>query len=136
MAKKIEEALTITSFEDLQSYSQGEITALPGFSANQPLVVRMRKPDLISMVADGVVPNVVLKAAMELFGEDTKPSDIFDNTDFFKDLLSIGNSIAKACFIEPTYEDLESSGMKLTFEQAQFLFSLSQQETNKLATFR
>lgn len=136
MAKKVEETLTVTSLEDLKSYSQGDIIALPGFSPNQPFVVRMRKPDLMTMIADGVVPNALLKSAMELFGEDTKPSDVMDHTDFFSDLLTVGNTLAKACFLEPTYEDLESSGMKLTFEQAQFLFSFSQQEIGKLPTFR
>lgn len=136
MAKKVEETLTVTSLEDLKSYSQGDIIALPGFSPNQPFVVRMRKPDLMTMIADGVVPNALLKSAMELFGEDTKPSDVMDHTDFFSDLLTVGNTLAKACFLEPTYEDLESSGMKLTFEQAQFLFSFSQQGIGKLPTFR
>lgn len=136
MAKKVEETLTVTSLEDLKSYSQGDIIALPGFSPNQPFVVRMRKPDLMTMIADGVVPNALLKSAMELFGEDTKPSDVMDHTDFFSDLLTVGNTLAKACFLEPTYEDLESSGMKLTFEQAQFLFLFSQQEIGKLPTFR
>lgn len=136
MAKKIDENLKVTSLDDLRSYTQGEIVSLPGFSANQPFVVRMTKPDLMTLVAEGVVPNALLKSAVEIFDGEIKPSEIFDHTDFLTDLISVGNTLAKSCFVEPTYEELESSGMKLTFEQAQAIFSYAQQTVGKLTTFR
>ena len=136
MAKKTDGVLKVTSLEDLKGYTQGEIVSLPGFSENQPFVVRMKKPDLMTMVAEGVIPNTLLKSSMEIFGEDSKPSDIFDHVDFLKDLLKVGTVLGKACFLEPTWEEFESSGMKLTFDQARELYTFAQQDVGKLTTFR
>ena len=63
------EKLKVTTFEDLQKYSQGVLVELPSFSESQPFVCRLKRPDLIDIVTNDI-PNELMGVAYKLFQPD------------------------------------------------------------------
>lgn len=131
----MEEQLKVTSFEDLKSYSRGQIVELPPFADGQPFVARMRRPSLMVLVKSGQIPNTLLTAANELFSGGASSFDA-DKLDMLSDILGICEVIAKASLIEPTYEQIKEAGLDLSDDQMMAIFSYSQNGVEALKSFR
>lgn len=126
--------LKVTRIEELREYAKGQIVELPPFAEGQPLVVRVSRPSMLAMVEKGRIPNSLLVTANKLFmgGSDLDT----DNTDFLKDMNGVLKEICKASLIEPTYEEFEEAGIKLTDDQMMAIFSYSQKGVKALESFR
>lgn len=126
--------LKVTRIEDLKEYAKGQVVELPPFAEGQPLVVRMSRPSMLAMVEKGRIPNSLLVVANKLFmgGSDLDT----DNTDFLKDMHGVLKEICRASLIEPTYEEFEDAGIKLTDDQMMAIFSYSQKGVKALESFR
>lgn len=131
----MEEHLKVTSFEELKSYSKGQIVELPSFADGQPFVARMRRPSLMVLVKSGQIPNALLTAANELFSGGASSFDV-DKIDMLSDILGICEMIAKASLIEPTYEQIKEAGLDLSDDQMMAIFSYSQNGVEALKSFR
>lgn len=131
----MEEQMKVTSFEDLKSYSKGQIVELPPFADGQPFVARMRRPSLMVLVKSGQIPNTLLTAANELFSGGASSFDA-DKLDMLSDILGICEVIAKASLIEPTYEQIKEAGLDLSDDQMMAIFSYSQNGVEALKSFR
>lgn len=109
----------VTTFEELTKYSSGVVMELTPFSESQPFVARLKRPDLIDIVTTEF-PNELLGVAYELFNSDEQeqenknPEKVFKASAERKKVLEI---IAKATLVEPSFEEIEKAGMKLTFVQ-------------------
>lgn len=132
--KKVQET-KITSFEELKKYSKGAVVELPSFGEGQPLTVRVKRDSLIEMVQNGTIPNPLMTVAMDLFYEGM---DGLDKTDeaTFKALREVYTSVAKAILVEPTYEQIEEAGLRLTDEQLLALYNYNQAGVSGLIPFR
>ena len=126
---------SITSFEDLQRYSRGQIVELPSFADGQPLVARMRRPSLMALAKTGQIPNALLSSANELFAGGSSSFDA-DKTEMLADILGICEVIAEASLIEPTYADIKAAGLELSDDQMMAIFSYSQNGIDALKSFR
>lgn len=126
--------LKVTRIEDLREYAKGQIVELPPFAEGQPFVARMSRPSMLAMVEKGRIPNSLLVIANKLFmgGSDLDT----DNTDFLKDMNEVLKEICRASLIEPTYEEIEKAGVKLTDDQMMAIFSYSQKGVRALESFR
>lgn len=126
--------LKVTRIEDLKEYAKGQVVELPPFAEGQPLVVRMSRPSMLAMVEKGRIPNSLLVVANKLFmgGSDLDTS----NTDFLKDMNGVLKEICRASLIEPTYEEFEDAGIRLTDDQMMAIFSYSQKGVKALESFR
>lgn len=125
----------ITSFEDLKRYAKGNVVTLPPFAEGQPFVARMKRPSLMELVRNGEIPNELLTRANALFFDSTKAVEYEDEATM-KQIFEIIDSICKASFVEPTYEEIVDSGVKLTDEQLMFVFQYSQKGVQALGSFR
>ena len=126
--------LKVTRIEDLKEYAKGQVVELPPFAEGQPLVVRMSRPSMLAMVEKGRIPNSLLVVANKLFmgGSDLDT----DNTDFLKDMHGVLKEICRSSLIEPTYEEFEDAGIRLTDDQIMAIFSYSQKGVKALESFR
>lgn len=126
--------LKVTRIEDLKEYAKGQVVELPPFAEGQPLVVRMSRPSMLAMVEKGRIPNSLLVVANKLFmgGSDLDTG----NTDFLKDMNGVLKEICRASLIEPTYEEFEDAGIRLTDDQMMAIFSYSQKGVKALESFR
>ena len=128
----------VTTFEELIKYSSGVVMELTPFSESQPFVARLKRPDLIDIVTTEF-PNELLGVAYELFNSDEQeqenknPEKVFKASAERKKVLEI---IAKATLVEPSFEEIEKAGMKLTFVQLLEIYEYVNRGVENLKFFR
>lgn len=126
--------MNITNLHDLSEYAKGQVVELPPFAENQPFVARICRPSMLSLAKSGKIPNELLSIANNLFVEgklDTK-----NNPEALKNVFDLFDVICEACFVEPTYKDIQDVGITLTDEQYMFIFEYSQAGVKALKPFR
>lgn len=128
----------VTTFEELTKYSSGIVMELTPFSESQPFVARLKRPDLIDIVTTEF-PNELLGVAYELFNSDEQeqenknPEKVFKASAERKKVLEI---IAKSTLVEPSFEEIEKAGMKLTFVQLLEIYEYVNRGVENLKFFR
>lgn len=127
----------VTTFEELTKYSSGVVMELTPFSESQPFVARLKRPDLIDVVTTEF-PNELLDTAYKLFNEEQEqenknPDNVFKESAERKKVLEI---IAKATLVEPSFEEIEKAGMKLTFVQLLEIYEYVNRGVENLKFFR
>ena len=127
----------VTTFEELTKYSSGIVMELTPFSESQPFVARLKRPDLIDVVTTEF-PNELLDTAYKLFNEeqeqeDKNPDKVFKESAERKKVLEV---IAKATLVEPSFEEIEKAGMKLTFVQLLEIYEYVNRGVENLKFFR
>lgn len=126
---------TITSLEELRNYAQGDIVELPPFAEGRPFVARLQRPSMMGLVKEGKIPNTLLVKANELFSDGLASLDEQDEN-ALSQLFDLMDTICEASFVEPTYEQIKSTGIKLTDEQLLFVFNYGQAGVKALESFR
>lgn len=126
---------TVTTIEELKSYSNGTIVKLPPFAEGQPFVARLKRPSLLGMVKQGKIPNTLLVRANELFVQDNTGLDP-DEEDMMSQMFDVLELMAQQTFVEPTYQEIKDAGIELTDEQMMFIFNYAQQGVRALESFR
>ena len=123
-----------TSLNDLHSYSAGTIIRLPDFTKDQPLIVRVKRPSLLALAANGKIPNSLLTTAGQLFTGGKELDS--DNNDMLSDIYEVCRMMAEATLIEPTLAEIEGAGLSLTDEQLMAIFNYTQSGVDALKSFR
>lgn len=126
----------VTSLNQLKDYMNGAVVRLPDFAEGQEFYARLKRPSLLRMVQNGVIPNELLTKTNELFVNSDKLESDVDNEKLMSDMMQIFEVVADATMIEPTYQELKDNGVELTDQQLMFLFSYSQQGINTVSNFR
>lgn len=103
---------------------------LPGWEEGVPFRAELRRPSLLSMAAQGSIPNELLSAAQKLFG------DGFDAQMPLDQLGRLLRSVAKEALVNPTFEELEEQGCFLTDVQLAAIYSFAQAGVRALEPFR
>ena len=124
----------VTSIQDLLSYANGEVVELPAFGVDRPFFARLRRPSIMALAKMGKIPNALLETANELFFEGKKDSAL--DTSALKNMMELLEVLASACFVEPSWQDIQSAGIQLTDEQLMFVFNYSQRGVKDLKPFR
>lgn len=124
----------VTSLEQLKQYANGNIVRLPGFAEGQPFVAKLKRPSILGMAKQGKIPNSLLVKANELFVQSGS-LDTEENS-MMQEIYDVIDLIASETFVEPTYDEIKSTGIELTDEQMMFIFNYSQQGVKALESFR
>lgn len=128
------EALQITSFADLETYSKGQLVELPAFAEGQPFVARIKRPSMLALIKSGKIPNSLIKTASQLFAEGMPDMEADDKA--MNNLFDILDHVAEACLVEPTYQQIKEVGMELSDDQYMFIFNYTQRGVKALESFR
>lgn len=124
----------ITSLEQLKQYANGNIVRLPDFAEGQPFVAKLKRPSILGMAKQGKIPNSLLVKTNELFVQSGS-LDTEENS-MMQEIYDVIDLIASETFVEPTYNEIKSTGIELTDEQMMFIFNYSQQGVKALESFR
>lgn len=110
--------LKVTTLEELKEYAdKGATVELAPFADGVPFVAQLKRPSLLGLIAQDVIPNPLQTLAIKMFeGEN-------DLTQDMKDVHEVLSIFAKECLVSPSYEELESIGLELTDEQLIFIFN-------------
>lgn len=124
----------VTSLEQLKQYADGNIVRLPDFAEGQPFVAKLKRPSILGMAKQGKIPNSLLVKTNELFVQSGS-LDTEENS-MMQEIYDVIGLIASETFVEPTYDEIKSTGIELTDEQMMFIFNYSQQGVKALESFR
>lgn len=133
-AVKAKETEQVTSLEQLKQYANGNIVRLPDFAEGQPFIAKLKRPSILGMAKQGKIPNSLLVKTNELFVQSGS-LDTEENS-MMQEIYDVIDLIANETFVEPTYDEIKSTGIELTDEQMMFIFNYSQQGVKALESFR
>lgn len=119
-----------TPAHDFMKYAAGTEVELPGFTAGETISIRLRRPSLMLLAAEGKIPNALLASVEELFEKGEKSSVSF------KERAEIFRIVAMASLVSPTWEELQSAGLNLTDLQLLYIYNFSQTGVDALRRFR
>lgn len=132
--------LQVTSISQIKKDSSGEVVELPSFSAGTHFCARLRRPSMLSLVANGKIPNTLLVRTQEMFlgnsDEDGHREYDLEDESLMKDMYGVLEVVASVSFVEPSYKELVANDIALTDEQLMFVFNYVQAGVEQLDTFR
>lgn len=126
--------MAVTSLEELKRYAEGTEVKLPDFSTGQPFTARLKRVSLMALVREGKIPNKLYSAVTKMFNQSKQENQI--TLDTLKENTELMEIIAKDTLLEPTYQQIEEVGLKLTEQQLLSIFNFSQAGVTELETFR
>lgn len=125
----------ITSVSDLQSYAAGVVVRFPDFAEGQPFVARVRRPSMLVLAKSGKIPNALMATASELFSKGGAGLDT-DNANLLGDMYDIMHIICESALVQPSIQEIEAAGLRLSDEQMMAIFNYSQAGVKALESFR
>lgn len=126
---------TVTSLEQMKQQSMGSLVSLPPFNEGEELVVRLKRPSMLSLMKSGKIPNTLVVSANTLFKSGPSAFDT-KNEHMMEELFTLLDVICEETFVEPTYKEIKSAGITLTDDQLMFVFGYTQNGVKQLESFR
>lgn len=130
--------MQITSLEQLQAIKQTEIVELPSFEDGTPLVVEIKKPNMMQLLTSGKIPNTLLSVATEMFNGKTGQvmGKASEDIKTLKELVGMMEILAEASLVKPSYKDIKELNIQLTENQLMAILMYSQGGIKSLEKFR
>lgn len=130
--------MQITSLEQLKGIKQTEIVELPAFEDGTPLVVEIKKPNMMQLMISGKIPNTLLTIATEMFNGKTGQlmGRASEDIETLKDLVGMMEVLAEASLVNPSYKDIKKLNIQLTENQLMSILMYSQGGVKSLENFR
>lgn len=118
----------ILSIEQLKKMATTTIE-IPNFDNTGSIKVRVQKPRLMAMVAQGKIPNHLLGVVNNMmFGKKNQ-----NNEPKLEEVTKIYELYCRACIVEPSYEEFKDI---ITDHQMQAIFDWAMGDVKALETFR
>lgn len=123
----------ILSIEELKKLAN-PIIEIPNFDNTGTIKIRVQKPKLMSMAAQGKIPNHLKEIARTIVtGKPKEQEKSLTDEDYIKEINGAMELYCRACMVEPTYEQMKDI---LTDEQKGFIFNWGISEVSSLDNFR
>ncbi|MDI6617899.1 MAG: hypothetical protein QME45_04365 [Clostridiales bacterium] len=84
-----------------------KIITIPGFESNETMTVKLKRPNLPQMAAQGKIPNPLLSAIMDRIPGVPKDHKSKDDTPALTKSGQVLEFYCKASMVEPTYEEVQ-----------------------------
>ena len=131
--------MNVTSLEQLKNIKLNDIVELPAFDDGTPFVAELKKPNMLMLMANGHIPNTLLNVAMDIFqngkGQETIDKALNDPKDL-KVLTELLLVLAKACLVNPSFNQLQELGIELNENQLSAILTYAQGGVVALENFR
>lgn len=118
----------ILSIEQLKNMAT-TIIEIPDFEGTGTIKVRVKKPRLMAMAAQGKIPNHLLGVVNDMMFGNKKEKKEVNITDVAKTY----ELYCRACLVEPSYEEIKDI---ITDDQMIAIFDWAMGDVKKLETFR
>ena len=130
--------MPVTSLEPLKNIKLSELVELPSFEDGTPLIVEIRKPNMMQLITSGKIPNTLLNVAMDMFNGKTgdKMQKASQSSKDLSELVKMMNVIAETSLVNPCYEDFKTTGVDLSDDQLMAILMYSQGGVKSLENFR
>lgn len=118
----------ILSIEQLKNMAT-TIIEIPDFEGTGTIKVRVKKPRLIAMAAQGKIPNHLLGIVNNMMFPNKKEK----KEPNIEEIAKIYELYCRACLVEPSYDEIKDI---MTDEQMSAIFDWAMGDVKKLETFR
>lgn len=118
----------ILSIEQLKNMAT-TIIEIPDFEGTGTIKVRVQKPRLMAMAAQGKIPNHLLGIVNNMMF----PSKKEKKEPNIEEIAKIYELYCRACLVEPSYDEVKDI---MTDEQMSAIFDWAMGDAKKLETFR
>lgn len=127
----------VTSLTAIKQASQGEVVELSPFPDGTAFVARLRKPNIMSLIRYGKIPNELL-GLLTSVNEKKAPASKDAQSDVvgLKQSLELQEVFCKSCLVEPSWSDIEACGGGLTDTQIAEIALYAQGGIEALKSFR
>ena len=110
------------------------IIKVPNFDNTGHINIRVQRPKLLKMAAEGKIPNHLMNiAATMINGRPLSKQKELTPEEYIKEINGAMELYCRACMVEPTYEEMEDI---LTDDQKATIFNWGIGEVSSLDTFR
>lgn len=130
--------MSVSTISQIRDSAVGVEVDVPGFTPDNTLTFKLKRPSLLEMSANGKIPNPLMATAAKLFkdGAVKTINDTKEDGSNFKGLSETMHCIVKEALVEPTYEDLQNNGIELTDVQMLYIYNYVVDGVNQLRGFR
>ncbi len=118
----------ILSIEQLKNMAT-TIIEIPDFEGTSTIKIRVQKPRLIAMAAQGKIPNHLLGIVNNMMFPSKKEKKELN----VEEIAKIYELYCRACLVEPSYDEIKDI---MTDEQMSAIFDWAMGDVKKLDTFR
>lgn len=118
----------IISIQELKKMAM-PIIEIPDFEGTGTIKVRVQKPRLMAMAAQGKIPNHLLGIVNNMMF----PSKKEKKEPNIEEIARIYELYCRACLVEPSYDEVKDI---ITDEQMEAIFDWAMGDMKKLETFR
>ncbi len=101
---------------------------IPGFDGRQQITVKVQRPRILAMAAQGKIPNRLMTVATRVIGGAAKSKE-----PSIKDIAETIELYCQACMVEPTFDEIKDI---ITDDQMSAIFGWATSEVDELASFR
>ncbi len=101
---------------------------IPGFTNGEILKIKVQKPRILALAAQGKIPNALMGVAQQMARGKAVPEQA--------DITQIAQMMelfCQVCMVEPTYDELKDI---ITDDQLLAIFSWATGDVQQLSTFR
>jgi|LSQX01.3.fsa_nt_gb hypothetical protein len=115
---------------DIKELRKKAITTIeiPGFEGIPTIKVKVQKPRIMIMAAQGKIPNPLMGLATKMVQGKISPNKLS-----LEEGAKMMELYCRACMVEPTYEQMKDI---ITDEQMLVIFNWAVGDTQKMANFR
>lgn len=132
----METNLNVTPLETIRLASLGKMVVIPGFADGETFTVMLRKPNMLTLMKLGKIPNELMESANGLFDVGKNGNKQVYSTKDLADICKIMEAFCEASLAQPTYKELMDLGIELTQEQVQFIFNYAVGGVKSIKPFR
>jgi hypothetical protein len=126
----------VISFEEFKNKAT-TVIEIPGFSPDEKIKVRVKKPNMMSMLSQGKIPNHLTTVIYKMLGIDKKERKEKNKEEENKKLAieaaKMYELYACICLVDPSYEEIREY---LIDEQLEAIFNWATSEVKGLENFR
>lgn len=101
---------------------------IPGLDGRQQITVKVQRPRILAMAAQGKIPNRLMTVATRVIGGAAKSKE-----PSIKDIAETIELYCRACMVEPTFDEIKDI---ITDDQMSAIFGWATSEVDELASFR
>ena len=128
--------MEVSSIEKMKLASAGNLVSIPGFADGETEVVRLRKPNMLTLMRSGKINNRLLASATELFDGKGKNDKKGYTPEQMSEVCDLMICFCEAALVEPKYKDFTDADIELTMEQMMFIFNYAMKGVKTLEPFR
>jgi len=127
---------SVTPLETIRIASMGNLVDIPGFADGEMITVQLRRPNMLTLMKSGKIPNDLMDSVADLF-PGTKSGLSQESSQLkIKNIAGLMEVFCEACLVNPTWQELTDAGIELTMDQMTFIFNYAQGGVKELKPFR